>query len=255
MAEDPKRALKASYEQLYTDVGLVDDSRVYRWIVKLLQPQPRQKLLDVACGEGLIIREALKRTPEAYGLDIAEAAVRKASRHAVGGGFTVGDAEALPFPSDTFDYVTCLGSLENMPDPWKAIVEIRRVTKEQGLICILVPNMFWLEDVCLAWFRQREDRPFQPFERRATRSGWRNFLLAHGLLVEQELRYNKPAVLFRGGKLKSLRKFLVSSALNLFTPFNLSLNFVYLCRKARFTPIANEDYWIWEARQSWLRGS
>lgn len=253
MAEDPRRALKARYEQLYAEGGLADDPRFYRWIVKLLHPQPRQRLLDVACGEGLIVREALRRALEAYGLDIAEAAVRKARSQASGGGLIVGDAEALPFASDTFDYVTCLGSLENMPDPWEAVAEIRRVTTTQGLICILVPNMFWLGDVGLAWFHQRDDRPFQPFERRATRSGWRNFLLASGLIVEQELRYNKPAVLFRGGKLKSLRKCLIRSTLNLIAPFNLSLNFVYVCRKARAIPTTIPEYWLWEARQSWSR--
>jgi SAM-dependent methyltransferase len=249
----PLEKVRASYEQLYAGVGLAGDARLYRRIVRLLAPRPGGTLLDVACGEGGLVREALRHGLAAQGLDIARAAIETARRLTPEGRFEVGDAAKLPYPSASFDYVTCLGSLENMPDPWASLAEIRRVAKDDARICVMVPNAFWLGDVLSAWLRQRDDRPFQVHDRRASRDNWRGFLRAGGFTVERELRHNRPAVLFRGGKLRSVRKFLVRSARNLVTPFNLSLEFIYLCRKAASAAEGQHDYWLWEAWQSWIK--
>jgi SAM-dependent methyltransferase len=244
--------VRASYETLYRESGLMGAPQLYQWIVNVMNPQPRSTLLDVACGEGWLVQGAVRRGLAAYGLDIAHAAIQRARQHAPEGRFTVGDAETLPFASASFDYVVCLGSLENMPNPWLALAEICRVTKAHGVVCVMMPNIFWLGDVLSVLFRGTDDTPFQAVERRATRHAWRNFLLAGGLTIEQEFRYNRPAVLFQQRQLKSLRKFLIRSALNLITPVNLSWSFVYLCRKARATLKRDSDYWLWEAHQSWL---
>ena len=244
----PIEHVRESYERIYRGGGLVGSPGLYRWIIRILNPAPGLRLLDVACGEGGLIREAVRRGVNGYGLDLACAAIEKAQQNAPGGRFVIGDAQALPFHSEQFDYVTCLGSLENMPDPWTGLSEIRRVTKRQGTIGVMVPNAFWLGDVLSALWRGMDDRPFQAVERRASRRAWRHFLLAGGLVVERELRYNRPAVLLRRGKVKSVRKFLKDGLRNLATPFNLSLEFVYLCRKA--APSDAREYWLWRAERA-----
>jgi SAM-dependent methyltransferase len=52
----------------------------------------------------------------------------------------LGNAEDLPYPTDSFDCVVCLGSLEHISNPHKALREIYRVCKPDGRIVILVPN-------------------------------------------------------------------------------------------------------------------
>jgi MPBQ/MSBQ methyltransferase len=50
-----------------------------------------------------------------------------------------GDAEALPFPDDSFDrYVSC-GSIEYWPDPARAIAEAHRVVRPGGIVLVVGP--------------------------------------------------------------------------------------------------------------------
>ena len=51
----------------------------------------------------------------------------------------VGDIHQLPILDDSFDCVFCTGTLEHVPDPWKAVREINRVLKPSGLVHIDVP--------------------------------------------------------------------------------------------------------------------
>lgn len=204
----------------------------------------------MACGEGGIVLEAGRKGLNSYGLDISEEAIRKARCCAGDGKFVVGMGEELPFAPGSFDCVTCLGSLENMADSWKGLSEIVRVTKPNGLICVQMPNLYWLGDMIETLYRKEEPPPFQQYERSATRNAWRTFLMESGLEVVRELRYNKPAPLFRDGKIRSVRKFVVRSLLNWMCPFNWSWSLIYLCRKEgnphREVP---RYYTIWEARQ------
>ncbi len=224
--------LKANYERIYRETGIVDSPRLYHWIAGLLNAHPGARVLDVACGEGRLVYEARQQGLDAIGVDLAEAALQKA-RRLTGNRFAAANAEQLPFRTGTFDYVTCLGSLENMAHPDIALAELTRAAKDDALFCLLMPNAFWLGDVVSTATRGTEDVLFQEFERRATPQAWRQFLTAHGLVIEREHRYNRPAVLFRNGKLRSIRKFVSRSLLNLCTPFNLSWSFVFLCRKDR----------------------
>ena len=51
----------------------------------------------------------------------------------------VGDIHALPVESDSFDCVFCTGTLEHVTDPWKAVREIHRVLKPDGIVHLDVP--------------------------------------------------------------------------------------------------------------------
>lgn len=50
-----------------------------------------------------------------------------------------GDAEALPFASDSFDRYVSAGSIEYWPDPQRGICEAYRVTKPGGVACMIGP--------------------------------------------------------------------------------------------------------------------
>ncbi|PNH02392.1 inner envelope membrane protein, chloroplastic [Tetrabaena socialis] len=58
----------------------------------------------------------------------------------------LGDAEDLPFPTDTFDRYVSAGSIEYWPEPQRGIKESYRVIKEGGLACMIGPvyPTFWL---------------------------------------------------------------------------------------------------------------
>ena len=153
-----------------------------------------------------------------------------------------GDAERLPWPDAQFDYVTCLGSLENMLHSDAALAELRRVLKPDGLLCVMMPNKYWLGDVLEVMWKGDEPTSFQSLERQATFAEWRAWLAASGLQVERAARYNKRPVLFAGRKLKSVRKFVWRWCFNTICPFHLSWSFVYVCRNAPPSGIASR-YW------------
>ncbi|MBI4323281.1 MAG: methyltransferase domain-containing protein [Candidatus Omnitrophica bacterium] len=240
-------SLKASYEEIYRTHGIRDHLAFYRWVVALLRPEAGRRFLDVACGEGDVLAEASRRGVAAYGIDIAEAAVARARRNAPHATIIAGDAEKLPWGSESFQYATCLGSLENMPHPDEALAEIRRVLAPTGRACFVLPNKYWLGDVLEVAWRGEEAGSFQPFERQGTCQQWRRWLARHGFQVRAVYRYNKRPSLFRGHKMKSIRKFAWRSLFNSLCPFYLSWSFVYLCEKIHAHPIQNgsaaSQYW------------
>lgn len=92
--------------------------------------KPGDRVLDVGCGKGFLLYELTQSVPgiEAFGLDISEYGVGDAKPE-VKSQIAVGNARALPFPSDCFDVVISLGTLHNLPVELtiEAFAEIERV--------------------------------------------------------------------------------------------------------------------------------
>ena len=227
------QAIQQFYDRVYREHGLSDPAHIYQRVIRLLRPVPGHRLLDVACGEGRLVACAHQARLEATGIDLSLEAIRQAGKRCAGTQLIVGDGEALPFPDQTFEYVTSLGSLEHYRSMARGLDEMARVLKADGLACIMVPNVFWLGDVLEVLWRGACSSGFQIIERHGTRKGWERLLAAHGLVVDRTLRYNKPYPLFAPSswKIKSIPRFLWRNLFNAVCPFNLSLEFIYLCRK------------------------
>jgi SAM-dependent methyltransferase len=52
--------------------------------------------------------------------------------------FFEADAAELPFPDASFDYITCIGALERMPERERALAEQLRVATPDARFCFLV---------------------------------------------------------------------------------------------------------------------
>jgi SAM-dependent methyltransferase len=57
-------------------------------------------------------------------------------------GYLFLDAMDMPLANDSVDNFVCVSSLEHMPDPWRAIIEIHRTLKPGGKLLLVVPFMF-----------------------------------------------------------------------------------------------------------------
>lgn len=104
--------------------------------------QPRARVLEVAPGPGyLAVELARLGSHKITGLDISRSFVRMATDYAQQAGveveFRQGDAAALPFADDNFDFVVCRAAFKNFSNPVGALVEMYRVLKPDGEALII----------------------------------------------------------------------------------------------------------------------
>ncbi|MGA3158160.1 MAG: methyltransferase domain-containing protein [Steroidobacteraceae bacterium] len=137
---------------------------------------PGERVLDVACGTGIIALDAAARVSpggDVVGVDLSGRMVGFAQRramheHCTNVGFERMDAEKLDLPDSSFNVSLCALGLMYMPSPERAILEMRRVARPDGRIILAVwgerSRCGWAElfpivdaevasDVCPLFFR------------------------------------------------------------------------------------------------------
>lgn len=100
-----------------------------------------QTVLDVACGTGVLAREALKRVHpggSVVGLDRNEGMLTVARRASPGIEWRLGEAESLPFANDCFDAVLSQFGLMFFDDRVTALKEMWRVLRPDGRLAVAV---------------------------------------------------------------------------------------------------------------------
>src|SRR5262245_23430405 len=103
---------------------------------------PGADILAVAPGPGyLAIELATLGGYRLTGLDISRSFVRIAQEKAVLSGvrvdFREGNASALPFADNVFDFIVCRAAFKNFADPVGAIREMHRVSRPGGTALIV----------------------------------------------------------------------------------------------------------------------
>jgi SAM-dependent methyltransferase len=111
-----------------------------------LDPQPGERVLDLATGTGWTSRLVAKRGSKVVGIDIAADLVAAARERANTEGmdieYRVGDAENLPFADGEFDAVISTCGVMFATRPESAAAELARVTRKGGRIALTT----WLPD-------------------------------------------------------------------------------------------------------------
>jgi SAM-dependent methyltransferase len=134
---------------------------IHKVVIERLDPQPGQRLLDVACGTGAAAELAATTGAEIVGVDIAPALIEQAKQRAAEGGldidYRVGDAEALELEDGSFDLVASTCGVMFAPDHRAIARELARVTKSGGRIALAC----WTPDSKMAELFGVM-RPFQP---------------------------------------------------------------------------------------------
>ncbi|SDI75910.1 class I SAM-dependent methyltransferase [Nonomuraea jiangxiensis] len=99
------------------------------------------EILEVAPGPGyLSIALAATGDYTVTGLDISETFVRiageKAAEAGVAADFRHGNASAMPFDDESFDFIVCCAAFKNFSDPAGALREMHRVLRPGGRVLI-----------------------------------------------------------------------------------------------------------------------
>lgn len=227
--------LKASYDRLYREwLGHHRNIGQAKLMLDLLNPQAGL-LLDVACGLGYMLDMAEERGVIAIGLDISWTALTKSKAENSSRRLVLGNGEHLPWPDSTFDYVTCLGSLEHFIHPEIGMREIARVLKPSGKAAISLPNSHHLLAIYNVYKTGGILPELQDFERFATRVEWEAMLERNGLRVLSTHKYNVGfARVFKKGR--ELFWYFYNLLFHLFgdiwIPLNLSFSLIFVCAKA-----------------------
>jgi SAM-dependent methyltransferase len=122
---------------------LLDKVDAASWISRYLEPhlQGARTILSVGCGPGVFLLELAAIHPEAefFGVDLSAERIHDAEARLRGvhnARVQIGDAQALPFESGSFDFVFCRFLMEYLPDKWQALQEMVRVCRGGGKILL-----------------------------------------------------------------------------------------------------------------------
>jgi len=98
-----------------------------------------ERLLDVGCGTGWVVRYFSKRQPaaELEGMDLSPGMISEAQSRDGENVYFVGDVTAIPREEGSFDLVTTVFTLRNFPDLDSSLREMVRVLKVGGRLMIL----------------------------------------------------------------------------------------------------------------------
>ncbi len=111
-------------------------------LLELVQPQPNWDVLDVATGAGHTALALAPFVARVVGIDLTPQMVHRARSLASERGvtnvtFEVGDVEKLPARPASFDLVTCRVALHHFGSPERALAEMARVCKPDGLVAVI----------------------------------------------------------------------------------------------------------------------
>jgi len=131
--------LSSHYDRASSFIALKQD-RFWRDFAASQVDGCGSNILDVCCGTGeLSIRLKARSDNPVTAVDFSHGMVAEASAKYSGKGvrFSVGDAEMLPFPDESFTCVTVSFALRNVTSIERTISEMTRVLKKGGKIIIL----------------------------------------------------------------------------------------------------------------------
>ncbi len=143
----------------YKEYNPALDARYEMVVREAAQLPAGGRLLDVGCGDGLLLGRLAPLVKEAVGIDSEAEAIRIATQMlAVHPHCRVlhNACYDVPFGNAEFDLVTSTDVIEHLTDPSLHLSEIRRVLKPGGTLLLTTPK--WRPD------RKWDERHFQEFK-------------------------------------------------------------------------------------------
>jgi len=99
-----------------------------------------RSLLDVGCGEGVLVHQWAQRIAprRVVGIDLEEPSIQAGweQRKAPNLEYRIMKAEAMPFADDEFDVATAIEVLEHVPDPAHTVAEMARVAQRHLIVSV-----------------------------------------------------------------------------------------------------------------------
>ena len=130
------------------------DRAAYEEMYALLRPVVKEKtVLELATGTGLIAKNIVNAAAHIEATDASPEMIAEAKRdnRSAKLHFSVQDMFRLPYADKSFDVVIVSNALHIVPQPEKALAEIRRVLKDDGVL--IAPTFTHAENSLLGRFK------------------------------------------------------------------------------------------------------
>ncbi len=120
---------------------------VWKYFEEMLQENIKDgaTVLDAGTGTGEAIRAILKNSnpSKVVGIDLSKGMLKIAREQIKDKrvSFKAEDIQALPFPDNSFDVVTCTWALETLKEPKKTVAEFLRVINEDGYVIYIFHSL------------------------------------------------------------------------------------------------------------------
>jgi ubiquinone/menaquinone biosynthesis C-methylase UbiE len=165
MAGRTKRKIAKAYDALggrIYDLRYAEEQESkYKMLLERIPPETSDVTLDVGCGTGLLLNRLRSRN---VGVDLSPALL-SASRMGVGARpnneLVQADAENLPFRDATFHKIYSVTLIQNTPNPEKAIVEMKRISRRGSKLAITALKKGFTEDQFISLFESIELEPVE----------------------------------------------------------------------------------------------
>ncbi|MBY0145476.1 demethylmenaquinone methyltransferase [Neobacillus niacini] len=134
-----------NYDKMNSVISFQQHIKWRKDTMKRMNVKPGSKALDVCCGTGdwtIALAEAVGPSGEVNGLDFSQNMLNVGLEKVKNLGLNQvtlihGNAMELPFPDNSFDYVTIGFGLRNVPDYLQVLKEMHRVVKPGGIaVCL-----------------------------------------------------------------------------------------------------------------------
>lgn len=113
------------------------DEVVTPLLLDLLDPRPGHHYLDLGCGDGRVMRTVARHGARVHGLDLNLDLVRMA------GVVAVARLPWIPIDDDVYDGTYSVLTLEHISDHGRFFVEAARVTKQAGVMVVVMNHPIW----------------------------------------------------------------------------------------------------------------
>ena len=113
------------------------DHKAYKQMYSLIYPAVRHKqVLELATGTGLIAKHIVRSADHIEATDASQEMIEQAKQGVKSTKlyFSVQDMFHLPYADQSFNVVIVSNALHIVPEPERALAEIRRVLKEDGIL-------------------------------------------------------------------------------------------------------------------------
>jgi len=175
----------------YAAIDIFSDEKFYQPLIGLAGPYAGMRVLDVACGTGLLTSLLARDAAEVVGMDVTPEMLGRARERIDASGqdnvtFVEAEAARTPFDTGSFDLVTCRTAFHHFPEPEAALGEMHRVLRVGGRL--VLEDVFGPDDGGLRAVRERFEKLIDPSHVMAYRPAELRAMLADaGFSIEREV--------------------------------------------------------------------